>query len=231
MNILSKILDFFKLIVLNLRVQICSLIEFIRVACAYYSNFRFFKIDLSLLLAYAFKSPFRISKRYLTQKGEKDVYAYGETPLTTLDFISRSCQISKNDVVFELGCGRGRTCFWLNSWIGCRVVGIEHIPDFVSMAKAIKERFQVQDVEFLQEDILEADFTGATVFYIYGTCFDDDFIVKLADKIGALPPGIKVITVSYALAEYAPGHVFEILKRFPARFTWGEGDVFYQVKK
>ncbi len=41
-----------------------------------------------------------------------------------MDVIARECGIQKEDVVFELGCGRGRTCFWLNTFIGCKVVGI-----------------------------------------------------------------------------------------------------------
>lgn len=228
---MTEIAAFIRLLGLNLVVQLRNLVEFLRVAAKYYRNFHFLQIDQSLIWAYAFRSPFKISKQFLKDKGAADIHAYGETPLTTLDFISRRAHLTENDVVFELGCGRGRTCFWLNSWIKCQVVGIEFIPDFVNIANKIKTHFHVEGVKFLQEDILDADFTGATAFYIYGTCFEDAFILKLIDKLSELPPGTKIITISYSLTEYTNKPIFEVLNRFPARFTWGEADVYYQVIK
>jgi SAM-dependent methyltransferase len=231
MAFFSKVCEFLYLVGLNVFVKVRSLWEFIQVASRYYLNFRFLKIDLSLLLAYLFRSPFTVSKQFLKQQGSKEIYAYGETPLTTLELIARRCQLTKDDTFFELGCGRGRTCFWLNCWIGCKVVGIEYIPLFVEKANHIKQRFQVDGVEFRCEDILEASFDDATVLYIYGTCFDDSFIEKLIEKISVLPSGTKIITVSYSLADYTSKPIFEVLNRFPAQFTWGEADVYYQVVK
>lgn len=227
----ASLKEYLELIGINCVVWVKNFIEFIRVAFHYYRNLTFCKLDLSLLLTYLFHNPFTISKEYLQRKGEKEIYAYGETPLTTLDHIAKECRISKNDTVFELGSGRGRACFWLNSFLGCKVVGIERIPEFVQRADQIKSRFDVTGVTFRQQDLLDVDYAGATVIYLYGTCMEAAFIEKLISKLRSLPAGTKVITVSYALTDYTSQPLFEVMRCFPAHYPWGTADVFLQIKK
>lgn len=222
--------EFLQLLWVNLLVKKRNFVEFIKVAAHYYHNREFFKIDSSLLFAYFFNSPYTISKRFLTDKGEQDIYAYGETPLTTFDFISKECRLTAKDTVFELGCGRGRTSFWLHCFLGCKVVGIEYIPDFIEYANNIKDKFAVKDVEFRCQDMLQTDFLGGTVFYLNGTSFDEAFVGQLTTKFKTLPSGTKIITISYPLEE-SEHSVFEVMKRFPAQFTWGTADVYLQIKK
>lgn len=222
--------EFVELFWINLKVQIKSILDFCRVIILYYPKFSFAKADFSLLLMYLFHNPYTISKRFLQKKEEKEIYVYGETPLTTLAMIAKEVEISSRDTVFELGCGRGRTCFWLRYFLGCQVVGIEHIPEFVERALKIRNRLEVDKVEFRQEDMLESDFKEASVIYLYGTCYDLPFIQALIKKFHALPAGTKIITVSYSLADYGDT-AYEIMKRFPAKFTWGTADVYLNVKK
>src|SRR5262249_24856476 len=151
-------------------------------------------------------------------------------PLTTLEKIAHMCHISSRDVVFELGCGRGRTCFWLNQFIGCPVIGVDYVPEFIQRANQIKGSFDLPGIEFRLEDMLKTDLTRATVIYLYGTCLQSPYIESLVEKFKALPKGTRVITVSYSLNEFVPEAPFELLKQFPAQFTWGITDVYYQVK-
>lgn len=216
---------------LRLTVQAKNFAEFLRVAFRYYSNFSFCKIDLSLLVLYCAYSPFAISKKFLSNRKEADVYTYGETPLTTMDFIAKECQFTAQDTLFELGCGRGRTCFWLNAFIGCRVVGIDYIPEFIHQANAVKKRFGVAGVEFRLQDMLQADLIGATVIYLYGTCLSDEAIQRLIERFAHLPAGTKIVTVSFSLNEYTSEPYFEVMKRFTAAFPWGSGDVYLHIKK
>ncbi len=219
------------LIGLNWKVKFRNFAEFMRVIFHYYPNTQFLKIDISLLLSYLFSNPFGVSKQFLMHKGEENVYTYGETPLTTLAVIAKHCQLTPHDVVFELGCGRGRTCFWLHQFIGCQVVGVEYVPTFIHKAQHIKERFQVQGVSFRLDDLFQTDLQGATVIYLYGTCFSDDEIRRLIQRFSQLPVGTKIITVSYALRDIQPEAPFSILKQFAVPFTWGTADVYLQVKQ
>lgn len=227
---LKTFYQFLQLLLLNLKSSIANLWEFIKVAFKYYPKWTFFKIDSSLLFSYAFDNPFKVSKRFLLKKGESEIYTYGETPLTTLDYIARKCGLTKKDVVFELGCGRGRTCFWLNQFIGCKVVGIEYIPEFIERALKIKEKFNLKEVDFRLEDFLQTDLTGATVIYLYGTCLPDQTIIQLIEKFKNVPKGTKIITVSYSLTDYSSHNSFKVVMTFPATFTWGQGIVYVHIK-
>lgn len=216
---------------LQMTVSWKNFLDFIQTAKRYYSNWSFCKVDLSLLLLYLGNSPFAISKQFLVQRGEKDLYAYGETPLATMDHIAKECQLSSRDTLFELGCGRGRTCFWLNAFVGCKVAGIDYVPEFIKNANIVKSRFNVNGVEFHLQDMLDTDLSGATAIYLYGTCLEDVQIITLIDKFKKLPPGTKIITVSYPLTDYTHDPIFEVMKRFTGKFTWGEGDIYLQVRK
>jgi SAM-dependent methyltransferase len=218
-----------KLLAFRFLISFRNLIEAWKVFFRYYYNWKFFKIDIYLLRCYVYKSPYKIAKQFLEARGEANIYTYGETPLTTMDVIVQNCQITASDVVYELGCGRGRTCFWLRSFVNCQVVGIEYIPEFVVVAQRIMRKFSLKGITFKMEDILQANFEGASVIYFYGTCSETTFILKLIDKLAKLPQFVKIITVSYPLTIYTTEPLFEIIKNFPAEFTWGTADVYLQV--
>lgn len=230
-SIFSAIKENILLLGIHCKVKLSNLFEYLRVIVRYYPQFLFFKIDTTLLLSYLWTNPFRESKRFLLNKGENDIYTYGETPLTTLDLIARNCQISANDHLLELGCGRGRTCFWLHHFIGCQVTGVDYVPLFIEKAQRVKERFHLQGISFRLEDLFQTDLTGATVIYLYGTCLSAAYIDVLIERFSHLPEGTKIITVSYALTEFQPESPFQVKQQFPASFTWGTTDVYLQVKK
>lgn len=224
--------EFFSLLWLNFVVLIRNTIEFFKVAARYYlSSYSFLKADLALRLMYLFHNPYKISKRFLMKKGAEDVYAYGETPLTSLEIIAKESGLNAKDCVYELGCGRGRTCFWMRSFIGCSVVGLEYIPEFVERANIIKNRLAISNLEFRLADMTTANFQGATVCYLYGSCLNEKTIKKLTDHFSKLPKGTKIITVSYPLSDYTDKKSFEVMKRFTVPYTWGEADVFLQIVK
>jgi SAM-dependent methyltransferase len=168
-DIFSRVKELTKLIFLGLLVKSRNLVEFGRVFRCYYHNSAFLKVDFLMFLHYFFRGPFNISKCFLIEKGDEDIYNYGETPLTVMEKMTKEAECSPNDIVFELGCGRGKTVFWLNSFLQCKVVGIEIIPLFVEKARSIKQWLKVKDVEFRNEDMLTTDYSAATIIYLYGT--------------------------------------------------------------
>lgn len=193
--------------------------------CFWIFSPRFALIDFTLLMAYFFKSPYSIVKAFT--KGEEP---YGETPLVEMQKIVQIAQINQSDCVFELGCGRGRTCFWLAEFVGCQVVGIEIIPLFVSRAERIGQAFSVSNAHFRLENLLKTDFSKATVLYLFGTCLPDDDVAKFIEACKTLKRGTKIITISYALTEYDGSSHLELQETFDITFSWGTTEAYLQVK-
>jgi len=227
-------IEFLKLLWVRATVFWYEGIEFFKVVCRFYSNRDFREQDLSLLKRYFFISPYAISKIYLLSQGAEDPYLYGETPLTTLALIAEKCQLSAYDVVYDLGCGRGRTCFWLSAFVDCRAVGVDQVPTFIEKANAVKAQYYVSSVKFLEGDYLDFSFKDATVIYLYGTCLEDSAVKLLIKKFSKLPSGTKIITVSYPLTdylEYGQFDLFTLAETFQGSFTWGTADIYLQVRK
>jgi len=228
---MKKLKTWFNLLWINTKFELYSFFEFLRTIKNFYPRWAFMRADLYLLSSYFCHSPYTISKKYLMKKGSDNPYAYGETPLTTLQQVVKTCGITKIDRVIELGCGRGRTCFWLNQYLGCDVVGIDFIPEFIGKAKAVEQELGLVGIEFRCEDYLDSDLSGATVIYLFGTTLSDDEVAELAEKLSQLPMGTKVITVSYPLTDYPKGDAFELMKIFEGSFPWGEGEIYLQIRK
>lgn len=192
----------------------------------YYKSPRFALLDLSFGLLSLVSNPYRACRKFLQKKGEEDVYAYGETPFATLEKIASHCQATPADRWVELGSGRGKGCFWIAHFIGCETTGIEWVPSFVRAARFLKNCFRIKNISFRLENMEEADFSKASIVYLYGTCLDDALMARLIEKMKTLPKGARVVSVSEPLqCEHL------ILKGpFPLTFPWGETEGFLHQK-
>lgn len=216
-------------ILINIKTTYFRLFEWIRVVARYYPReIKFIWIDFLLALHYIWQNPHRVSREFLKHRGESNIYAFGETPLTTLDCIAKKCQLQSKDILFELGCGSGRTCFWLNTFVKCRVVGIDYLPKFIKKAQKIKKLVRLTQVEFIEQNFLSVDLCKATVIYLYGTCLEEKLIEELIEKFSHLLPRTKLISVSYPLTDYSPQ--FKLIKTFSVHYPWGKAEVFLQEK-
>lgn len=206
---------------IHIHILLFNLIEFLKSTFRYYRHFSFLLIDLLLHGKYFFKSPYKLCQK----QGD----LYGETPLTTIDMIARECRILSHDVVFDLGCGVGRCAFWLSHFIRCETYGIDHQNLFIKNAEKIKQLAGAKKLFFIHRKIQDVDFSRATVIYLYGTAMGDELIAILIQKFRTLPPGTKIISVSFPLQEFCNEEIFELKKQFKAQFPWGKADVFFQT--
>lgn len=227
---LSDLKEHFQLLGLKFIVALRNICEFAQVVIRFYPKREFRRWDLALLWSYIGHNPYKISRRYLEGKGLDDPHLYGETPLTALQEIAQQCGWMAADHLYELGCGRGRTCLWLSAFVGCRVTGIEQVPEFVTRAQRVKERFSIESLDFQQADFTKVDYQEATAIYLYGTCLDDEIIKQLIRAFSRLRKGTKIVTVSYTLNDYTNQNLFKVVKKFPVRYTWGIADVYLHEK-
>ena len=61
-------------------------------------------------------------------------YPYEPTPYCVLERIVNSGVISKDHVLVDYGCGRGRVGFFLHNQTGCRTIGVEYDPEIYAQA-------------------------------------------------------------------------------------------------
>ena len=192
---------------------------------------RFILPWLWLKLSYLLDSPYGVSRRYQRRNKAKNIYVYGETPLTTLEIIATKSGVTSLDHVFELGAGSGFTSLWLRGVIGCQVTAIELIPLFCWRLHRTVRRMKLAGVDVRCANYLDTSFNDASMIYLYGSNLDDPAITKLATRLGALPEGVRIITISYALQPYVDQPLFALVGQFCVPFEWGEAEVFVQKVK
>src|SRR5438105_796349 len=178
----------------------------------FYKKPRFALIDLTFGLISLFSNPYRTCSKFLQKRGAEDIYSYGETPLMTYQKIVKVCDIKPTDVWYELGSGRGKGCFWLALFCPCKVIGIEWVPQFYWISKALKIIFRIPNVDFKKCDIETAHLQNATIIYLYGLWPSISF-----------PKGAKVISIS------EPIQGLTLIKSFWVRYPWGRTMAYLQI--
>ncbi|WP_108624401.1 class I SAM-dependent methyltransferase [Candidatus Similichlamydia epinepheli] len=185
--------------------------------------------DFVLFFLYLFSSPYRICRLFWEKEKGQDYLAnvpYGETPLSTWKIICSEACIGVEDVLLDLGCGRGRLLFWSLSRIGCRVIGIDSVPFFISRANFLVRILRIKQARFLVEDICSAPLEQATVIYFYASISDDELFLDLAVWLTRLSHRPLIITVGQSLVEFIPS--FSIEKEIKQDFGWGQTVVYFQ---
>ena len=199
-----------------------------RMLKANFQHWRFLLAWVWLRGCYLVDSPYWVSWRYQRKLGSGELHVYGETPLVTLEKIMEKAEVTAKDHVFELGAGSGFTCLWLSLVKKCRVTAVELIPTFCWRLSRTAQRFRLSGLEVRCENYLATSFQGATVIYLYGSSLADEVIKALAGVFAGLPSGVRIITVSYPLADYSAEDKFILLDQFSADFEWGKAEVFIQ---
>jgi SAM-dependent methyltransferase len=133
---------------------------------------------------------------------EADV-PFVESPQPVVDKILELANVTKTDVVYDLGSGDGRIPIAAARDYGARGVGIEIKPRLVEKARQNAENAGVGDrVTFRQGDLFEADISEATVVTLY---LLPSVNAKLRPKLfRELAPGTRVVSHDFDMNEWAP---------------------------
>ena len=204
--------------------------EQIKVIKSFYKDLSYALLDFVFILSYLFTNPYRVCRKFYQKLRGKTLYIYGETPLTSLNKIATICGIHPSDNVLELGCGRGRGCFFLAKVIGAKVTGVDLVRSFIQRGRFIRKIFQIDNLSFLRADFYEYDYSKTTVVYLYGVHLEEEQIKLLTKKLKNLPTGAKVISISYSIAQFAPKQ-FSQIKRFSLSFPWGQAFAYLSIKE
>lgn len=118
--------------------------------------------------------------------------------------------VTKDDIVYDLGCGDGRIPITAARDFGARGVGIDIDPQRIAEANAnVKQAGVGNRVQIRQQDLFTADIKEATVVTLY---LLQSLNMKLRPKLMAdLKPGTRVVSHAFDMGdEWKPEKTEEI---------------------
>lgn len=152
-----------------------------------------------------------------TQEREPDVQTpepeldvpYVPTPEKVVEQMLTLAKVTKNDVLYDLGSGDGRTVITAAQKLGTRGVGVDINPQRIQESNENAKKAGVTDrVEFRQGDLFEADISEATVVTLY---LLPDINVKLRSKLfKELKPGTRIVSHDFDMGEWKPERVVQV---------------------
>jgi len=125
------------------------------------------------------------------------------TPDAVVEAMLKLANVRKTDVVYDLGCGDGRTVIRAADQFGARAVGIDIDPARIEESRENARKAGVADrVAFRNEDLFEADISEATVVTLY---LLNRLNLKLRPKLWKeLKPGTRVVSHAFSMEDWEP---------------------------
>ena len=148
----------------------------------------------------------------LPAAGEEEspyIAPYVPTPQEVVDRMLELAQITRNDVVYDLGSGDGRIVITAAAKYGAKAVGVEIDPSLVRRSRAnIKEAGVEHLVEIREEDIRNVDLSPASVLTLY---LYPGANLRLRSMIqDQLKPGARVVSHQFAMGTWKPERVEQL---------------------
>ena len=145
------------------------------------------------------------------------------TPTEVVDQMLRVARVTKDDVVYDLGCGDGRIVVTAAKRFGARGVGIDIDPARIRDSRKNVDTSGVADrVEIRQADLFTTDLSKATVVTLYHL---HKLNVKLRPKLyKELKPGTRIVSHDFDMGDWMADSVMKV-----PNTTRGESTVYYWV--
>lgn len=132
-------------------------------------------------------------------------YGYDPTPYVVLERLVELDILKKDDVIVDYGCGKGRICFFINSQVGCRIVGIDHSERLLEIARENLESYgNGADIDFVNSKAEDYVPNGANCFYFFNPFSSHVFqevLRRIGESYGRNPREI-LIFFYYSTIEY-----------------------------
>lgn len=138
----------------------------------------------------------------LAQSRIPDVH-YEPTPQIIVEDLLQMAELTRNDIVYDLGCGDGRFVITAAKKYGARGVGIDIDPERIKESVQNARAAGVQDrVKFIEGDLFESDFREATVVALY---LLPELNLQLRPKLlKDLKPGTRIVSHEFDMEEWEP---------------------------
>lgn len=145
--------------------------------------------------------------RKTDESREPDV-VYVPTPPHVVEKMLELAEVTKDDLVYDLGCGDGRIVIAAAKKHGCRAVGFDIDPERIKEARENVRKNGVEDlVRIEQRDIFELDLSEANVVTLY---LLPSLNVKLIPQLEKLKPGSRIVSHNFDMDGVEPDQVVKV---------------------
>lgn len=134
---------------------------------------------------------------------------YVPTHQDVVDAMLKLAKVTKDDVVYDLGCGDGRIPVTAAKEYGARALGIDIDPQRIKEANANVAKNGVGDkVKIVEGDLFELPIGEATVVTLYLLPSLNEKLIPKFEK--ELKPGTRIVSHSFKMGEWEPEQTVEV---------------------
>lgn len=128
---------------------------------------------------------------------------YVPTNQKVVDAMLKLAKVTKNDTVYDLGCGDGRIVISAARDYGASGIGVDIDPQRIKEANENAQKAKVANkVKFVEGDLFEMDFSKATVVTLY---LLPAINLKLRPKLlEQLKPGTRIVSHAFDMGDWKP---------------------------
>jgi Histone methylation protein DOT1 len=170
-------------------------------------------------------------------------FIYGEViPESFYSFLSEA-KPAKGEVFYDLGSGAGKAVLLAHMLFDfSESKGVELVKPLYeasNKAKTIytaynnvyqyREKNINQTLSFMNENILEVDFSDADIIYLNWVTWTDELRLALQRKLALLKAGSRIVSVTLSPDSNREAR-YDLLNKQEYPFSWGDSTVFTSIK-
>lgn len=133
---------------------------------------------------------------------------YVPTRQVVVDAMLELANVTKDDVLYDLGCGDGRIVVTAAKKYGTNGTGVDIDPERISEANANARAANVTDqVRFIEGNLFDVDLSNATVVTLY---LLPRVNMQLRPKLLQLKPGTRIVSHAFGMGDWEPDQTIQV---------------------
>lgn len=109
---------------------------------------------------------------------DPEMVFYQQTPARIIFQLVEMARLKPGDIFFDIGSGLGQVGMLVNLLTGAPAIGLEYEAAYCNYAKTCTANLNLTDVQFINTDARNADYSRGTVFFMY-TPFEGDMLQQV----------------------------------------------------
>ncbi len=145
----------------------------------------------------------------LSDEGSSARIAFVTTPRNVVIQMLRLANVTRDDVVYDLGSGDGRIVIAAARQFGSQAVGVEIDPDLIKQSEENTRSAGVEGrVRFIEKDLFRVDLHDATVVTLFLLPGPNQMLIQKFMK--ELRPGTRIVSHMFDMGEWQPDKTIKI---------------------